>query len=139
MVWAILNPDVAAGLKELAKSTSDRVTAIMDGAVASPPSSHRVSHQEGARYLLVDLRWEQIDLEHARLHVGRPNTHPLTGKELRPLARGAPAAAAVGHVANATPPNQRTSFGNYKSRRRNARAGYSSSVNHIEGMRKNSL
>ena len=52
MVWAILNPDVAAGLKELSESTSDRVTAIMGGAVASPPSSHRVSHQEGARYLL---------------------------------------------------------------------------------------
>ena len=33
---------------------------------------------------LVDLRWEQIDLEHAVLHVrrvkqGSPATHPLTG------------------------------------------------------------
>src|SRR5580704_15370245 len=38
---------------------------------------------------LVDLRREQIDLEHALLHVrrvrvkqGNPATHPLTGKEL---------------------------------------------------------
>jgi hypothetical protein len=41
---------------------------------------------------LVDLRWEQIDLEHAFLHVrrlknGSPATHPLTGKELRALKR----------------------------------------------------
>jgi integrase len=45
-------------------------------------------HQEG----LVDLRWEQIDLEHALLHVrrlknGSPATHPLTGKELRAMRR----------------------------------------------------
>ena len=36
--------------------------------------------------------WEQIDLEHALLHVhrlknGSPATHPLTGKELRALRR----------------------------------------------------
>ena len=41
---------------------------------------------------LVDLRWDQIDLEHALLHVrrlknGSPATHPLTGKELRALRR----------------------------------------------------
>ena len=41
---------------------------------------------------LVDLRWEQIDLEYALLHVrklknGTPATHPLTGKELRALRR----------------------------------------------------
>jgi integrase len=41
---------------------------------------------------LVDLRWEQVDLEHALLHVrrlknGNPATHPLTGKELRALRR----------------------------------------------------
>ena len=40
---------------------------------------------------LVDLRWDQVDLEHALLHVrklknGSPATHPLTGKELRALA-----------------------------------------------------
>jgi integrase len=41
---------------------------------------------------LVDLRWHQIDLEHALLHVrrlknGSPTTHPLTGRELRALRR----------------------------------------------------
>jgi integrase len=41
---------------------------------------------------LVDLRWEQVDLENAILHVrraknGSPATHPLTGKELRALRR----------------------------------------------------
>jgi hypothetical protein len=30
---------------------------------------------------------QQIDLDHARLHVGRPNTHPLMGKDLRALRR----------------------------------------------------
>ena len=41
---------------------------------------------------LVDLRWNQVDLENALLHVrrlkkGTPATHPLTGKELRALRR----------------------------------------------------
>lgn len=41
---------------------------------------------------LVDLRWEQVDVENAILHVrraknGSPATHPLTGKELRALRR----------------------------------------------------
>jgi integrase len=41
---------------------------------------------------LVDLRWEQVDLENATLHVrrvkqGTPATHPLTGRELRALRR----------------------------------------------------
>ena len=41
---------------------------------------------------LVDLHWDQIDLERALLHVRRlkngcPATHPLTGKELRALRR----------------------------------------------------
>ena len=41
---------------------------------------------------LVDLRWEQIDLENAIQHVrrvkqGTPATHPLTGRELRTLRR----------------------------------------------------
>ena len=41
---------------------------------------------------LVDLRWEQVDLANALLHVrrlknGSPATHPLTGKELRALRR----------------------------------------------------
>ena len=41
---------------------------------------------------LVDLSWDQVDLEHALLHVrrvknGSPATHPLTGKELLALRR----------------------------------------------------
>jgi type 1 fimbriae regulatory protein FimB/type 1 fimbriae regulatory protein FimE len=41
---------------------------------------------------LVDLRWEQADLENALLHVvrlknGSPASHPLTGRELRALRR----------------------------------------------------
>jgi type 1 fimbriae regulatory protein FimB/type 1 fimbriae regulatory protein FimE len=41
---------------------------------------------------LVDLHWDQIDLERALMHVrrlknGSPATHPLTGKELRALRR----------------------------------------------------
>lgn len=41
---------------------------------------------------LVDLRWEQIDLANATLHVrkvkaGTPATHPLTGVELRALRK----------------------------------------------------
>jgi type 1 fimbriae regulatory protein FimB/type 1 fimbriae regulatory protein FimE len=41
---------------------------------------------------LVDLRWEQIELANALLHVrrvkqGSPATHPLTGRELRALRR----------------------------------------------------
>jgi integrase len=52
-----------------------------------------LAHRHGLRAAeLVDLRWEQIDLEHALLHVrrlknGSPATHPLTGKELRALRR----------------------------------------------------
>ena len=41
---------------------------------------------------VVDLRWEQLDLKSASLHVrrvknGTPATHPLTGRELRELRR----------------------------------------------------
>jgi integrase len=41
---------------------------------------------------LRSLRWEQVDLAHARLHVSRlksgiPSVHPLTGTELRALRR----------------------------------------------------
>jgi len=41
---------------------------------------------------LVDLRWEQVDLENGilrvrRIKAGSPATHPLTGRELRALRR----------------------------------------------------
>jgi integrase len=41
---------------------------------------------------VVDLRWEQVDLSTANLHIrrrknGTPATHPLTGRELRALRR----------------------------------------------------
>ena len=41
---------------------------------------------------LCALRWEQVDLNHGRLHVtrrknGLPSVHPLTGVELRALRR----------------------------------------------------
>jgi site-specific recombinase XerD len=41
---------------------------------------------------LVDLRWEQVDLSSARLHVrrvkqGTPSVHPIQGDELRSLRR----------------------------------------------------
>jgi type 1 fimbriae regulatory protein FimB/type 1 fimbriae regulatory protein FimE len=40
---------------------------------------------------LTDLRWDQLDLETATLHVrrakrGTPSTHPIRGDELRTLA-----------------------------------------------------
>src|SRR5262249_53710632 len=46
---------------------------------------------------LVDLRWDQVDLENGILHVrrvkqGTPATHPLTGRELRALRRLQPEA-----------------------------------------------
>jgi integrase len=41
---------------------------------------------------LIDLRWEQVDLDNALLHVrrlknGSPASHPLTGRELRAFRR----------------------------------------------------
>jgi integrase len=41
---------------------------------------------------LLDLRWEQVGLDHALLHVrrvkaGTPSAHPLTGREMRALRR----------------------------------------------------
>src|SRR5262249_1086872 len=52
-----------------------------------------IAYRHGLRASeLVDLRWEQIDLENGILHVrrvkqGKPATHPLTGRELRALRR----------------------------------------------------
>ena len=65
--------------------------------------SNRQGHRDATMVLIafrhglrvaevVDLRWEQVDLENALLHVrrlknGNPATHPLTGRELRALRR----------------------------------------------------
>ena len=52
-----------------------------------------VAYRHGLRASeLVDLRWDQIDLEAANLHVrrvkkGSPATHPILGDELRALRR----------------------------------------------------
>src|SRR5262245_33080376 len=52
-----------------------------------------LAYRHGLRVTeLVNLRWEQVDLKSATLHVrrvkqGSPATHPLTGDELRALRR----------------------------------------------------
>lgn len=52
-----------------------------------------VAYRHGLRAAeLVDLRWEQVDLNTATLHVrrvkrGAPSTHPIMGDELRSLRR----------------------------------------------------
>ena len=50
-----------------------------------------VAYRHGLRVSeLVDLRWDQMDFAHARLHVrrvkqGTPSTHPIIGDEMRAL------------------------------------------------------
>jgi type 1 fimbriae regulatory protein FimB/type 1 fimbriae regulatory protein FimE len=52
-----------------------------------------LAYRHGLRaFEVTDLRWEQVDLKTASLHVrraknGTPATHPLTGRELRALRR----------------------------------------------------
>jgi len=52
-----------------------------------------VAYRHGLRVSeLVDLRWDQIDFAHARLHVrrvkqGTPSTHPILGDEMRALRK----------------------------------------------------
>jgi len=52
-----------------------------------------VAYRHGLRVSeLVDLRWDQIDFAHARLHVrrvkhGTPATHPVLGDEMRALRK----------------------------------------------------
>ena len=50
-----------------------------------------VAYRHGLRVSeLTDLRWDQVDFDHARLHVrrvkqGTPATHPILGDEMRAL------------------------------------------------------
>lgn len=52
-----------------------------------------IAYRHGFRAAeVVDLRWDQIDLDQARLHVrrvkkGTPSVHPLQGDEMRALRR----------------------------------------------------
>src|SRR5437764_2080067 len=73
------------------------------GRLMKAAGSNRYGHRDATMILLAfrhglraselcSLRWEQIDLAHARLHVhrlknGMPSVHPLTGTELRALRR----------------------------------------------------
>src|SRR5262245_65456025 len=67
------------------------------------PANNSYGHRESTMILLAfrhglraselaSLRWEQVDLVHARMHVSRlkngiPSVHPMTGSELRALRR----------------------------------------------------
>ena len=52
-----------------------------------------VAYRHGLRVAeLIDLRWDQVEFENARLHVrraknGTPSVHPIHGDELRALRR----------------------------------------------------
>jgi integrase len=52
-----------------------------------------VAYRHGLRVSeLADLRWDQVDFHHARLHVrrvkgGTPATHPILGEEMRALRK----------------------------------------------------
>ena len=78
--------------------TEGEVERLME-AVRANRHGHRdatmilIAYRHGLRVAeLVDLRWDQIELDAARLHVrrvkrGTPATHPLRGDELRALRR----------------------------------------------------
>jgi integrase len=78
--------------------TPDEVEAVIE-AVKGNRYGHRdatmilVAYRHGLRAAeLVDLRWSQVDLNNARLHVRRvkngvPSVHPLKGDELRALRK----------------------------------------------------
>ena len=78
--------------------TEHEIEALMAAA-----SQNRYGHRDATMILiafrhglraseLVDLRWDQVDLQRAVLHVrrakqGTPSVHPLTGSEMRALRR----------------------------------------------------
>jgi type 1 fimbriae regulatory protein FimB/type 1 fimbriae regulatory protein FimE len=74
-------------VEKLIEATKDNRWPLRDATMILLAYRHGLRASE-----LVDLRWEQIDLEAALLHVrrvkaGTPATHPLTGRELRALRR----------------------------------------------------
>jgi integrase len=78
--------------------THDEVEALIE-AVKGNRYGHRdatmilVAYRHGLRAAeLVDLRWSQVDLDNARMHVRRvkngvPSVHPLRGDEMRALRK----------------------------------------------------
>ncbi len=87
-----------ADLRTREHLTADEVERLIDAAKGNR-HAHRdelmvlLTFRHGLRAVEVcDLRWEQIDLKTAILHVrrvknGTPATHPLTGREMRALRR----------------------------------------------------
>jgi type 1 fimbriae regulatory protein FimB/type 1 fimbriae regulatory protein FimE len=76
-----------AEVKKLIEAAKDNRYGHRDSTMVLMAYRHGLRASE-----LVDLRWEQVDLKSAVLHVrrvkqGSPATHPLTGDELRTLRR----------------------------------------------------
>ena len=83
--------------------TREHLTAAEIGKLLKVASRNRWGHRDATMILvayrhglrvseLVDLRWDQIDFDRARLHVrrlkqGTPATHPIPGDELRALRK----------------------------------------------------
>jgi integrase len=87
------------GVVQTKKRLTEREVERLIEAVKDNRHGHRdatmvlIAFRHGLRAAeLIDLRWEQVDLENALLHVrrlknGSPASHPLTGRELRALRR----------------------------------------------------
>jgi integrase len=74
-------------IEKLMKAVGGNRYALRDSAMVLVAYRHGLRAAE-----LVDLRWDQIDFDHARLHVrrvkkGTPSTHPISGDELRMLRK----------------------------------------------------
>ena len=83
--------------------TREHLTAAEIGKLLKVASRNRWGHRDATMILvayrhglrvseLVDLRWDQIDFDHARLHVrrlkqGTPATHPIPGDAMRDLRK----------------------------------------------------
>jgi integrase len=91
-------PRLNADLRTREYLTPDEVEVLIEG-VKGNRYGHRdatmilITYRHGLRAAeLVDLRWSQVDLDNARLHVRRvkngvPSVHPLKGDELRALRK----------------------------------------------------